>query len=160
MKGEFPEMKRFFNYRVAAIATLALAAAIFMTFKNENKTTAATGLDMAPNPLTTKWEGPYGGIPPFDKVKIEDFKPALEAAMAENLAEIDKITANKAAPTFENTIAALEKTGHTLERVSTIYDIWSSNMSTAEFEPIETEMAPKLAAFGDKISRTRLCSKG
>src|SRR5690349_5984828 len=76
------------------------------------------------NPLLSAWEGPYGGIPPFDRVSVGDFKPALEAAMAENLAEIDKITANTAAATFENTIEAMERAGKTLDRVQTIYNIW------------------------------------
>ena len=62
---------------------------------------------VASNPLTEKWQGPYGGIPPFDKVKVADFKPALETAMAENLAEVDKIASNSEPPTFENTIAAI-----------------------------------------------------
>ncbi len=50
------------------------------------------------NPLLSKWEGPYGGVPPFDKVQIPLFKPALEAAMAEQLKEIEQIAANPAAP--------------------------------------------------------------
>ena len=143
-------MKMFYNVRFAAIAVIALAATIFMTMNNETTAKAAV---TAPNPLLTKWEGPYGGIPPFDKVKVSDFKPALDAAMAENQAEIDKITANTAAANFENTIAALEKTGHTLDRVSTIYGIWSGSMSTPEMEAVDTEMAPKLTAFSDKISQ-------
>ena len=52
------------------------------------------------NPLLAEWIGDYGGIPPFDKIKIEQFKPALEAAMNENLAEIDKIASDRSAPTF------------------------------------------------------------
>jgi peptidyl-dipeptidase Dcp len=103
------------------------------------------------NPLLSDWAGPYGGVPPFDKVKVEDFKPALEAAMAENLAEIDKIANNSTAPNFENTIAAMEKTGRTLSHVSTIFDIWGSNLSTPEYQKVEAEMAPVLAAFNDKI---------
>src|SRR6185503_14913374 len=59
------------------------------------------------NPLLSDWTGPYGGVPPFDKVQIALFKPAIEAGMTENLAEIDKIAKNSAAPTFENTIAEL-----------------------------------------------------
>src|SRR6266550_876118 len=80
----------------------------------------------APNPLLAKWEGPYGGVPPFDRVQVALFKPALESAMAENLAEVDRIAKDPAAPTFENTIAALERAGSTLDRVQTIYDVWSS----------------------------------
>src|SRR6478672_6603931 len=105
------------------------------------------------NPLLLAWGGPYGGVPPFDEVKVADFKPALEKAMDENLAEIDRIAADSAPPTFENTIAALERTGRTLDRVSTIYGIWSSNMSSPEFQAVESEMDPKLAAFNDKITQ-------
>ncbi|MFP5246727.1 MAG: M3 family metallopeptidase, partial [Thermoanaerobaculia bacterium] len=107
----------------------------------------------ADNPLLAPWTGPYGGVPPFDKVRVEHFAPALEAAMAENLAEIDRIANDPAAPTFENTITALERTGRTLDRVTTVYGIWSSTMNSPEFQPIEREMAPKLAAFSDQITQ-------
>ncbi|HNQ00471.1 MAG TPA: M3 family peptidase, partial [Bacteroidia bacterium] len=105
------------------------------------------------NPMLAKWSGPYGGIPPFDKIKISDFKPALEAAMEENLNEIKLIADNATPPTFENTIAAMERTGKTLDRVQTIYGIWSSTMNSDEFGAVETEMEPKLAAFADKITQ-------
>ncbi|MEP7148405.1 MAG: M3 family metallopeptidase [Acidobacteriota bacterium] len=107
----------------------------------------------AANPLLEKWVGPYGGVPPFDKVKIDDFKPALEAAMAENLAEIDKIATQKSAPTFENTIVALERSGEALDRVQTIFGVWSNSMNSREFEPIDAAMSPKLAAHSDKITQ-------
>ena len=74
----------------------------------------------AANPLLAKWTGPYQGVPPFYKVKVADFKPALEAGMAEQLAEIDKIANDPAAPTFDNTIAALERAGRALTRVNNI----------------------------------------
>ncbi|MES2774288.1 MAG: M3 family metallopeptidase [Bacteroidota bacterium] len=108
---------------------------------------------LAQNPLLQKWQGPYSGVPPFDKIKVTDFKPALEAAMAESLSDINKITSNKQPATFENTIAAMERSGQTLDRVNTIYGIWSSNMSSDDFQPVETEMAPKLAAFQDQITQ-------
>src|SRR5207245_1190081 len=73
------------------------------------------------NPLLAAWTGPYGGVPPFDKVKVEQFEPGLEASMAEALAEIDTIAGDPAPPTFDNTIAALERTGRTLDRVSNIF---------------------------------------
>ena len=106
-----------------------------------------------PNPLLAKWTGPYGGVPPFDKVKVEQFKPALEAAMAEQLGEIDKIAKDPAAPSFENTIAAVERTGRTLDRVNNIFNVHSSTLSTPEFQAVETEMAPRLAAFQDQITQ-------
>lgn len=105
------------------------------------------------NPLLSEWTGKYGGVPPFDKVKIEYFKPALEAGMAESLAEIEKIANNSAAPNFENTIAEMERSGKTLSRVSTIFYIWASNMNSPEFAIVLREMSPKLAAFYDKINQ-------
>src|SRR6478609_11793115 len=134
---------------VAAAFTLLTLTNCVNTPKTKTSTTTQApaptpAVAVAPNPLLEKWGGPYGGVPPFDKVKIADIKPALESAMAENLAEIDKITANIAPANFENTIVTLERTGRTLTRVMTIYDIWSSNMNNAEFQEVEKEMAPKL----------------
>ena len=105
------------------------------------------------NPLLAPWSGPYGGVPPFDKVKVEQFKPALETAMTEALAEIDKVANDPAPPTFENTIVGLERSGRVLDRVSNIFGIYSSTMSTPDFQKVEEEMAPKLAAFSDQITQ-------
>ena len=68
------------------------------------------------NPLLAPWTGPFGGVPPFGKFKVADLKPALEAAMAQNVTEIDRIAADPAAPTFENTIVAMERAGKALDR--------------------------------------------
>lgn len=105
------------------------------------------------NPMLAEWTGPYGGVPPFDKIRVEDFKPALEASMAENLAEIDRIANDPAPPNFANTIAALEDVGRTFGRVETIYGIWSSTMNDDAFSAVESEMEPKLAAFYDQITQ-------
>ena len=93
-----------------ALLTCAGALLFMTTLQSDSGVTTAAPA----NPLLEKWVGPYGGVPPFDKVKIEDFKPALEAAMTENLAEIDAIASQKDAPTFENTIVSMEKAGDTL----------------------------------------------
>ena len=122
-----------------------------------SNTTAAIAVD--PNPLLAEWSGPYGGVPPFDQVKIEYFKPALEAGMAENLADIDKIAKDSAAPTFENTIVALEKAGQTFDRVGTIYNVWQSTMSSPKFQIVQREMAPRLAAFNDQITQNEALFK-
>jgi peptidyl-dipeptidase Dcp len=105
------------------------------------------------NPLLAPWTGPHGGVPPFDAVKVEHFKPALEAGMAEQLQEVDAIANDPAPATFANTIAALERSGRRLDRVATVYGIFSGTMSTPEFQAVETEMAPRLAAFGDQITQ-------
>jgi peptidyl-dipeptidase Dcp len=139
------------------IRSLVLLAAITMIASNFTNTNHAMTTDT--NPLLAKWEGPFGGVPPFDRVQIALFKPALEAAMAEQLAEIDGIAKNSAAPDFENTIAALERAGNTYDRVTTLYYIWASNMSTPEFQVIQREMAPRLAAFNDQITQNEALFK-
>jgi peptidyl-dipeptidase Dcp len=111
------------------------------------------------NPLIAKWEGPYGGVPPFDKVTVASIQPAVEAAMAENLSEIDAIAGNKEPANFKNTIEALEKSGSTLNRVLTIYGIWSSNLSSPEFQKIQTRIEPELAALNDKIRQNEALFK-
>ena len=108
---------------------------------------------MPPNLLLAKWEGPYGGVPPFDRVKVADFKPALEAGMAENLADVGRIAKDPAPPSFENTIAAMERAGQTLDRVQTIYGVFGSTMNGPEFQVVQREMAPRLAAFNDQITQ-------
>jgi peptidyl-dipeptidase Dcp len=117
-----------------------------------NKAPAAS-FATAANPLLTEWEGPYGGVPPFDHVQIPLFKPALETAMAENLTEVEAIANNPSPATFENTIVALERTGRALGRVQTLYGVWGATMSGPEFQAVQREMAPKLAAFNDKINQ-------
>ncbi len=107
----------------------------------------------AQNPLLRPWGGPYGGVPPFDQVRVEHFQPALEAAMAEQLAEVEAIAGNPEAPSFANTVAALEGCGRTLDRVQAVYGVFSSTMNTREFQAVEREMAPKLAAFADRITQ-------
>jgi peptidyl-dipeptidase Dcp len=67
--------------------------------------------------------------------------------------EIDRIVANPDEPTFENTIAELERAGRTLDRVRTVYGIWSSNLNTPEVQAVQREMAPRLAAFSDRITQ-------
>ena len=150
-----------FIVRTGALV-LATAAAGCATMQNQATTTtdapapaaaSAAAPAGAANPLLADWAGAYGGVPPFDRVRIEDFRPALEAGMAEELAEVERIANNPQPATFQNTIAALEGTGRTLGRVSTVYGIWSGNMSTPEFQTVEREMAPRLAAFSDQITQ-------
>ncbi|PHR84591.1 MAG: peptidase M3 [Colwellia sp.] len=103
--------------------------------------------------LLAKWQGPYQGIPVFDKVSLVGLMPAIEAGIKINLAEIDAIANNINAPTFDNTIVAIEKTGKDLGRVFTYWGIWRSNQSSPEFRKIQAEMAPKLSAFHSKINQ-------
>lgn len=105
------------------------------------------------NPLLQPWTGDFGGYPAFDKVKLGDFLPAIEIAITEAKKEIDKIATSKEHPTFDNTLLALEKSGQMLNRVVAIYWIWSSTMSTPEFQKIEQIVEPKLTAFDDWVTQ-------
>lgn len=105
------------------------------------------------NPLLAPWAGPYGGVPPLDKVQVSHFRSAIEAGMAEQLAEVDHITSNPEPASFENTIVAMERSGRILDRVLPVYNVWSSTMNSPEFQAVEREMAPRIAAFRDRISQ-------
>ncbi len=131
----------------------ALACAPVVTTNTQPAQAPTVAATASANPLLNEWAGQHGGVPPFDRVTLADFKPALEGAMAEELAEVEQIANNPSAPTFENTLAALERTGQKLDRVSTSYGVWSSTLNTADFQPIEREMAPKLAAHSDRITQ-------
>jgi peptidyl-dipeptidase Dcp len=104
-------------------------------------------------PLVAPWTGPYGGVPPFDKVKVDQLAPALEVGMARSLAEAELIATSPQPPTFENTIAALERTGRALSRAGTVYNVFSSTMNDDAVQAVEREMEPKLAAFNDQITQ-------
>jgi peptidyl-dipeptidase Dcp len=140
----------------ALLFAIAMIAAILVKSNNHS---SAMNLNPDNNPLLAKWEGPYGGVPPFDRVQIPLFKPALEAAMAEQLAEIQKITSDPAPPDFENTIVALERSGGTLDRVNTLYSIWGSTMASPEYQVVQRDMAPRLAAFNDQITQNEALFK-
>jgi peptidyl-dipeptidase Dcp len=137
--------------RLSGFVVLACAASCASAPPMSTSAVATT--TTAENPLLAEWTGPFAGVPPFDRVEIDHFEPALEAAMAENLVEVEAIAGNPHPPTFENTIAALERAGRTLSRVSTLYGIWGSNMSTPEFQAVQRAMAPRLAAFSDQITQ-------
>jgi peptidyl-dipeptidase Dcp len=89
--------------------------------------------------------------PPFDKIKDSDYQPAIEAGMAEQLKEMRAIADNPAAPTFENTIVAMEKTGVLLNRVSAAFDGVTGANTNPVLEKLQEIEAPKLAAHQDAI---------
>ncbi|MGY8847598.1 MAG: M3 family metallopeptidase, partial [Bacteroidia bacterium] len=109
--------------------TLAIITAVTITACN----TTPKEKPMEDNVLLQEWTGSYGGVPAFDKMKLEDVKPAMLRGMELHLAEIDKIATNEDAPTFENTIEELERAGQELNRAFTYYGILSGNMSSPEF---------------------------
>jgi len=111
------------------------------------------------NILLQEWTGPYGGVPAFDKMEVADIQSAVEYGMEENLKEIEAIANNEAAPTFENTIEAMERSGAYLDRVFSYYGILSSNMSSPEFREVQAVLAPKLSEFSSKINQNEALFK-
>lgn len=109
----------------------------------------------ADNPLLKNWAGPYGGVPAFNEYKVSEFKPAIQFAIQEKLNEVDAIANNPKAATFENTIVALERSGQTIDRILTVYGIYRSNLSSAEFSAIDRELSPKFSEFSDKINQNK-----
>jgi peptidyl-dipeptidase Dcp len=110
-----------------------------------------TTLDADAAALLSDWTGAHGGQIPFDRVKPAAFKPALQEGMRQTLAEIEAITDNVAPPTFDNTIAAMERSGRALDRVQILYGVWTGSLKTPDVQAVETEMEPVLAAFRDQI---------
>jgi peptidyl-dipeptidase Dcp len=112
-------------------------------------TTAAA----ADNPLLRPWSGPFGGVPPFDQASPALLAPALEQGMALHLQELQAIADNPAPATFENTIAAMERSGRALDRAATVYYIYGSTLSDDAVQQVERDIEPKLAAFRDRITQ-------
>jgi len=116
-------------------------------------TVEAQSVEQSKDLLLAKWQGPFEGVPAFDQVSLSGLVPAMEEAMAKKLAEVALIANNNSAPTFENTIVAMERTGAELNRLFSYYGIWRSNKSSPEFRVLQSKIAPKLSAFYSKINQ-------
>jgi peptidyl-dipeptidase Dcp len=140
-------MKRrtFLGGSAAAVAFWALGP------RSKFATASAAEKHMTNDPLLAPWTGGHGGFPRFDLVKPDDFKAALMKGMELQRAEIAAIAGSKAAPTFANTVAALEDSGRPFSRARSIFDIYRSTMNDKKMQAIDTEMSPILSAFGDEI---------
>ena len=103
------------------------------------------------NILLAEWTGPFDGVPPFDQVRPDLFPQAFEFAIDERRREVLAIANNPAAPTFANTVEALERAGERLDRVETLFSVMTSNMSTPEYQAIDREWSSRLAAAYDEI---------
>ena len=104
-----------------------------------------------PNPLLTESSLPFR-YPPFDRIKTEHFAPAFEQGMAEQRKEIAAIAGNPEAPSFENTIVAMERAGSLLSRTSRVFFGLNGSNTNPEMQKLQREMAPRLAAHSDAIT--------
>ena len=103
------------------------------------------------NPLLAAWDTPFQ-IPPFESFQPEHFKPAFEAAIEAHKAEIDAIAADQAAPTFENTIVAMEQAGEMLDRVARIFFQLASCNTNDALQDVERWVAPVLSKHGSEVN--------
>ena len=104
----------------------------------------------AQNPLLSAWTGPFEA-PPFTEIGPEHYRPAFDEALAENVAEITALADNSDAPTFENTIAALERAGGKLDKVCAVFFNLTGSDSNDALQEIEREMAPLLSRHSSAI---------
>jgi len=103
------------------------------------------------NPFFTEWDTPYG-IPPFDLIKDEHYRPAVDAGFAELMAEIEAIKTNPDAPTFENTIEALETSGSAVDKVFKVFRNITKTDTNDALMDMETEFYPELTRVNDNIN--------
>jgi peptidyl-dipeptidase Dcp len=127
------------------IRTALFAAAGALTAAAVHAAPAAPGgVFAAPSPLPLQ-------APQFDKIRDADFQPALEEGMRIQRAEMRRIADNSAAPTFENTIVAMERSGRMLDRVQQVFSALTGANTNDALQKVESDEAPKLAAHNDAI---------
>ena len=106
---------------------------------------------VANNPLLAEWDTPYQ-TPPFSKIELKHYEPAIDYAIEQNRAEIDAIINNPEAPTFENTIVAMEQAGATLSRVTGVFFVLNNCCTSPEMQEIAQRVTPKLTELGNDVS--------
>ena len=103
------------------------------------------------NPFLGKYTTPFG-IPPFEQIKVEHYKPAFIKGMEEHKKEIDAIVNNKKPATFENTIAALDRCGELLNKVASVFYGQNSACTSDEMQAVSREISPLLSQHSDDIT--------
>lgn len=111
---------------------------------------SCTNTEKEENPFFTEYDTPYG-VAPFDKIKTEHYLPAFNKGIEEQKAEIDKIVNSSEAPTFENTIVAMEYTGALLQKTSSVFGNLLSADTNDEMQEIAKEVYPRLSKHQDEI---------
>ncbi len=106
---------------------------------------------MHENPFLSAYDTPYE-IPPFDKIEVGDYLPALEAGIEQQKAEIDSIVNNPDEPTFENTIMPMERSGEILDKVAAVFFALEESNSTDELVEVSEKFTPRYSQFNDEIS--------
>ena len=105
--------------------------------------------------LLKEWDGPYGGVPPWKSIRIDDFQRAFDAAIAMSAADIDAIANNPEPATFENTIIPMEKSGQALDRLDRLFGVHQSNLNVGAIPDIEKAVVPLLSKHADSITQNK-----
>jgi peptidyl-dipeptidase Dcp len=103
------------------------------------------------SPMLNPWSGPYGGVPPWNLVRREEFVEAFDAAIERSAQETNAIADNPSPATFENTIVAMEDSGRELNRLATLFFVHASNLNVGPIPDIEKVVVPKLSEHEDSI---------
>jgi len=103
------------------------------------------------DPLLKPWTGPHGGVPPWDQARPENIPAAFELGIQLQEAEVQAIANNPAAPTFDNTIGALQNAGRHLDRASLVFAVMTDNISNEAIQTLDAEWSPRLTAAGNRI---------
>ena len=140
-------MKKFSKLIFFIILSFCIGTITMAAYKNSSKKIPQSERK---NPFFSVSKLPFHA-PPFDKIKDEDFEPAFEKGMKQQIDEVNKIADNSEAPTFENTLVALEESGQLLTRVSLVFNCVSGANTDSILQKIQEEVAPKLAAHNDAI---------
>lgn len=106
-----------------------------------------------PSALLKEWEGPYGGVPPWDLVRPSEFSSAFDIAIAEAKKDIEAIANDPEPANFKNTFVAMENAGKKLNRVVSLFGVHSGNLKTGDMPDIVKQQNPKLAAYADSITQ-------
>ena len=106
---------------------------------------------MAESPLLRTWPGPFGGVPPWNLVRPEEFVDAFDAAIAMASEEIEAIAGNEEPASFENTVIAMEQSGRPLNRLASVFFVYASNLNVGPIPDIEKVVVPKLSQHEDSI---------
>jgi hypothetical protein len=104
------------------------------------------------HPLLAAWTGPYGGVPPWDRLDVGQVATAYAAALPLYEAEAALVAANPEAPTFANTLVPLENAGRHLDRLDALFGVMTSNLSTPAVQAVDKEWSPRVAATYDRIT--------
>lgn len=135
------------SFLMASASALVLVAAL----PAMAQTPPSPAVAAANNPLLKEWVGRDGGVPPWDQVRPELFKPAYLAAIDLQRAEYDAIANNPAAPTFANVIEAMQRAGRPLGRIDVLFGVMTGNMNSPAYQAVDKEMSPILSAADDEI---------